>query len=76
MATEELWRDRAQWEELAQSHGLSIVAADKRCLHVALHSGMRTFALNRDALTHRAVPADVFERAAARLRRGHAKFAA
>ena len=74
--TEELWRDRAQWEELAESHGLSIVAADKWCIHVALHSGARTFALNRKALTNGAVAADAFDMAARRLRQGHAKFAA
>jgi hypothetical protein len=67
MTTTELWRDRARWDALAQSHGLWIVAADATCIHVALHSGARTFALNRDGITASDVPGDAFEQAAWRL---------
>ena len=73
---EHLTYDRAQWDELAQSHGLWIVAADATCLHVSLHSGMRTFALNRAALTYSQYPGDAFETAAWRLHRGHTKLTA
>lgn len=76
MTLEHLIYDRKQWDELAQIHGLWIVAADETCLHVSLHSGARTFALNRAALTKSQYPGDAFETAARRLHRGHIKLTA
>jgi hypothetical protein len=66
--TLQLYNDRAEWEEIAQRHGLAIVASDDDSIHVALWSGVRTFALRRDTVDQYA-----FERAARRLRMGHTK---
>ncbi len=76
MSLEQLMCDRTTWDELAQSHGLWIVAADETCLHVSLHSGMWTFALNRVKLTGSQDPGYAFEHAAWRLHRGHMKLTA
>lgn len=72
--TERVAQDRARWEELAQSHGLSIVAADSKCIRVALHSGVLMFAIDRAALTAGdGRPGDAFFEAAMRLHRGHTR---